>query len=536
MYKVLVVDDEKWIRKSLIQKLKNSEFKFSMLYEAADGDEALEIIKREEPQIVITDICMNVVDGIELIKTVSQSYPDIKFIIISGHAEFEYAEQAINLGVNGYILKPIQDDNFFKTLKKVISDLEFKKEIDRIIVDRRKLESDNTLLRQQQEIIRLLFSPAEAVDGADNSFNPVSSVLPFKPDSKYMLVIIHIDSSNYYTSEFKYKDKETLKFAVKNIITELAQNKNIFILDNQKDANQLLALVYHQQESSLRILCDKLVTEVYMNVAKYLGIDITVAVSSLCSKLSGELYKQARDAFDLRLIYGRNKIYRHENIKTNDRFIIPEHKFKLLQNFMEIQDLENIEAILNDIFSKSNLNQASGAYVRFLCSEIVNMLIKVCSRLNIAIGNKIDSALLSGEIVDSFHTSEEIVNYIYTTIANVLKPGLLLAADCKSVVTRVKEYIENHYSEDITVKGLSQKYAINADYLSTVYRQEMGQTIIKHLTSVRIEKACSLLKETDLSILDVASNVGYKDHQYFHRVFKKITGKTPAEYRSEFKR
>ena len=129
MYKILIVDDEKWIRKGIIAKLRHLGFEFSWIGESENGAEAVELIREQTPQIVITDVRMPVMDGIQMIKNLREAGWDIKTIIISGYADFHYAEQALNLGVWGYILKPIAEGNLRETLEKVMARLDEEKEL-----------------------------------------------------------------------------------------------------------------------------------------------------------------------------------------------------------------------------------------------------------------------------------------------------------------------------------------------------------------------------------------------------------------------
>jgi two-component system, response regulator YesN len=143
----------------------------------------------------------------------------------------------------------------------------------------------------------------------------------------------------------------------------------------------------------------------------------------------------------------------------------------------------------------------------------------------------INSEILSTETIDGFSNPDDIVNYILTTIIGMLKTENSILSDYKNIVIKVGKHIEQHYMDELTVKDLARKYAVNPDYLSTMYKKETGQTIIKHLNSIRIEKACLLMNTTSLSVSEIVKSVGFKDIQYFYKVFKKITGLTPAEYR-----
>lgn len=529
MYKILIVDDEKWIRKGLIAKLKFLGFDFLWVGEASNGEEADEIIQREQPHIVITDVRMPFMDGIQLIRKTRQSDTRIRFIIISGYTEFEYAEQALNMGVSGYLLKPIADNSLMETLRKVMKELGYEYEMRSAIEKRETLEKDNQVLVLERTINQAFHTPGEiAKDLLEGGIH-----LPWLEKSCcYILILIHIDSSNYYQSDFKYQDLDLIKFAIKNIVEEMGAGNKITVINNYKDITQLFVLYPSFCQESIKRHCDRFVFDMYAKIKKYLKISVTIAVSDSGEEISGELHRQAKLAFDMRLVNGGDQIYKYDNLRMNQKINIPEHRLKLLQKCMELYDFQNIQVILRDLFQEHKSSGASGVYARLLYLETVRIIIKICNNFDIDIETSFDPEFISGEVLDHFDSTDQIVSYLYTTIMDILHGEPAVGSDCRELVNKAKRYIENNFCEEITVKELANSYAINPNYFSTIFKRETGSTVMKFLTDVRMEKACRLLKETQAGVNEVAQIVGYQDTQYFYRVFKKATGKTPLEYRS----
>lgn len=414
---------------------------------------------------------MPMMDGIELIRAVRDEGRYTRFVIISGYAEFEYAEQALNMGVSGYILKPIPDNLLRDTFNNIIRQLEKEQDIDEERKKIKTLERDHKQLLLEQAV-NLVFHTPEAVAGR---ITEEQMQLPvFNQFLKHILILIHIDSSNYYESNFKYEDLNLLKFAIRNILEELGAHEPITVVNNIKDVTQIFVVYSHHEEESLRKNCDRFVINVFTKINKYLKASITVAVSGV-DGMSAEIYKQARAAFDMRLTRGSNQIYRYEMLETNQKITMPELKLKLLYKCIEMYDFPNVRVILTDIFVKDNEKGISGRYIRYLFSEIVNILVKICSRFN----------------------SES-----------------------------------ENFGEEITLKALAKKFAINPNYLSSIFRQYTGETLMKFVTDTRIEHACQLLRRSDAGIGEIAKAAGYEDIQYFYRVFKKNKGITPLEYRN----
>ena len=159
MYSILIVDDEKWIRKGIIAKLNYNGFNFSSFYEAEDGEEAIEILKQHQPQIVITDVRMPNIDGIELIRKTNAFNSNIKFIIISGYAEFDYIQKAITLGAVDYILKPIVDKQLSSAIQKVIDELDNEAKIEEILNKEKELKKANEFYELEYMINEVFNNP-----------------------------------------------------------------------------------------------------------------------------------------------------------------------------------------------------------------------------------------------------------------------------------------------------------------------------------------------------------------------------------------
>ena len=528
MYKILIVDDEEWIRRGIIAKLEYNGFQFSWAGEASNGDEALDIIRRESPHIVITDIRMNNMDGIELIRAAMRGYPKTKFIIITGYSEFEYAEQALNMGVLGYILKPVTDQNIKMNIDKAIALLDKEHEIKQIKDQEVILVKEKESLKQERILNQVLHSSSDMA--VENTFNSVLG--ESANDNWYMLALFHIDSSNYYDSDFKYQDLELIKFAIKNIMNDIRNDGGIRLFDNHKDINQIFALICGKQKELLHARFDRFIFESFSKIGKFLKISITISVSEMMPKFSNELYKQVKTAYDLRFTLGSNKVFRFEDFKNNRKYVFPEQKFKLFQSCLETYDLKNIEIALDSIFHQEDLKEASGVEIRLVYNEIINTLLKVCNKMNIDTEQIIDADFQVGEVLNSFGSIKEIVSYIYTTILALYKVDTNTAYDCRDMMIKVKDYIDKNYFEELSVKELSQKFAISPNYLSAVFKKETGESIKNYIMKRRVENACIMLKSTGFSIADISLSIGYADDQYFYRIFKKATGMTPFEYRN----
>jgi len=532
MYRILVVEDEALIRKGIVAKIKHNKFDFERIEEASDGREALAIMEKDHPDIVITDVKMPHIDGIELIRKAKELYQDMKFIIISGYAEFEYAEQALNMGVCGYILKPVTDRDLVDSLTRVIKDLDNSHKIKEIYSKKEMLEKHYDDLMLEKNLNQVL----HAVKKENGEYIPGYDEDIFGETEKeryFLLAIFNIDGKTYYESSFKYQDLELIKFSMRNIMNEVECDCKKHIINNYQDNNQLLLIIMHKQKERLKLTAEKYIAKVFRYVVDLLGISVTVGVSGIAERLSNDLYLQAKEAFDMRIIHKNGNVYRYDSLPITREYKLPSKEIRLLQKCIERKDYSNIEIVLKDIFSEKNLKGTSAEFIRIIWIEIINMLFRVCGDVKADKGNVLEPSLLSEKIVDRFESLDQIVSYLYTTVIGALRAGYDVDMSCNNKIKLAVHYIDQHYQEDISLNDLAYRFAMNPSYFSTVFKKVVGKNVTSYIADLRIEAACRLLKETQKSIVDISRSIGYEDIQYFYRVFKNKTGMTPMEFRKK---
>ncbi len=529
MYKVLVIDDEQWIRKGIVSKLINQGFQFDWINESEDAETALVFIKENRPDIVITDIRLPEMSGIDLIREIKKEYDEVQVIIISGYAEFQYAEQALNMGVGSYLLKPVPEEDLAKAMKHVIVNIEKQKEINQMETRKKRLEESNETLVLERAVNKVFHSRNEA-GGIDE---PVR-FCPMGEDKEhhYMLLLIHVDSSSYSDSAFKYEDIGLIKYAIKNIADEMRQGNNFVVMDNLKDVTQVMIVIAHPYAEELQRLCKTFAYDLYGKIIKYVAISVTIAISGVCNEISQEIYKQAMSAFNMRLI-NNSRIFSYDRIDYNTKFELAEHQLRLLERHITLGDYKNIKIILQDIFSYENLRNRKAEYIKSIYYEIIRIILKNFSIMEDTDSSLAIQRLLTDEIIERSDHPQQIVDYLYHTVTQILKEDKNTNVNCREIIGKAKEYINRNYVKEITVKDLASHFSVNPNYFSTVFKQETGITLTNYLKDTRIEKACDLLRNTQSTIHEIAQIVGYEDTQYFYRVFKKTLGITPLEYRNK---
>lgn len=525
MYSLLVVEDEKWIRKGIVHKIKKIDMPFDMIYDAKNGIEALEVIRENHIDIIITDICMPDMNGIDLIRRVKDFKENIEFIIISGYSEFQYAEAAINMGVKSYLLKPTTEEDLVTALNKAVSHIKEKKEYSNLSKENIYIKMFNEKLQFEKELNTLLKSH-------DKSSSFIEENYPGLYDSrKYRLIILNINFHAEYDSKNKYYDIDEVRNSIFDYLVGNIRYDNYYAFNNIDILNQIFILVWGN-EDSVKSTSNKISKKLFYECQNSDIMTKTIGISSIMDMINDELYKSAKKALDLRLIYGFNKIYNEEYTNVSNEFTFPKEELKLLKKNLERGYVKNVRILLSEIFSRGRFKKSNASNLYFLYSEVVNTIFETINQAGVDMEKIIDYDLSQYDIMNYANNMEDIPVYLYKLVEDTLVENKRNPINCRELINHIIKYIDNHYEEKITVKSLSSIYGINPNYFSTIFKEQLGMTCTRYITMKRLNHACRMLRETDINIEDIARSVGYSDIQYFYRVFKKEYNYTPMEYRN----
>lgn len=534
MYDILIADDEELIRRGMAAKIEGHDPRMGQILFASDGREALRIIREKRPSILITDIRMPDVDGLSLIRQTKEIMPELKLIIVSGFAEFDYAEQALEFGVSNYLLKPVSEAKLNEALGRSMNEL-----------DRRQWDNHLQTTREQQfwslqleQAVNQMIHGDEPEDSARAHVRELWETT----DGNYLLALLNIDGKTYFQSSFPEDHLELLKYAIGNIVYECfakwgvnisgSQVGKYLILNDSRDRKQLLLLLFHPSKEAFRYEPEVLLNQVRNLLAAHLSVSLTIGMSEPSSRLGAELYRQAVAAVQERLSHGSGKLYRYRN--TSGSVALPERELGLLEKYMERYDISSIRGILDSIFQEQYVQGQPVEYARRVWLQIVNILVHLEAQFGHDAPAKPIISLLDPSVLDKLDDLGGVRDYFCEIITDFLEKCPVEPVDASGKVDRALRYIEQHYDEDLSINDLaSLNGQMTPSYFSTLFKRETGKTVVSFITEKRLQQACRLLLETSGSVIDIANQVGYHDVQYFFRVFKKAVGKTPLEYRKK---
>jgi len=519
MYKMIMIDDEIEARNRVenILDFETLGFEVCGLYEnALDALDYIELYK--DVDLVVTDIKMPFMDGLQLSMLLHEKYPLIKVIIITGFDEFDYAKKALECGVIGYVMKPVTSEDFSEILKKSKS-----------ILDEEKTLYNNISELENYKIQSKEYFTASTLD-----------ILIKEPISDYVL-----ESIGFLDLDFSYKyylvltmllkDKKTLdeleyyETALKKVITETLDNE--CVSEKFMHKNKFVIILKSNEHFNIRRI-DILINEILLKMNKYYSCSLYVGVSKEGEGIESIsiLYHQSNHALMHKNLLEMNSVYYYSTISKNK--LQPKLEEDFLNNlrfFIRYKSMDRIEEELkriHDEFIKiNNISQRNYLLLDFSIS-----LMKCCS-------NPDQLTELYGDLYDhlqSFKISDELFDEILKIIKDIrnindeaLKTGF------SSTVNEILLYIQNNYSNpEINLNTLAEEMDLSVSYICAILKKERNETFVKILTDTRMNKAKELLQNKENKIIDIAERVGFFEPYYFSHTFKKATGYSPKEYRS----
>lgn len=472
MYRILIVDDEKLVIKSLKASIDWQEYGYSVIGEATSGKDALEFINKQKPDLVFTDIRMPEINGLELIKRGKRISGKTQFIVVSGYAEFAYAQKAMLYGAMGYCLKPFDDDEIINILKKVKLKLE-KLKVTTITNDYSLL--DTTSEDNRESLIKLLKENKVIASYAD----------------KKVIILVSIG-----------KNELEFSTSVSHVDFRLGPNKYVYIISVDK-RDYILSTLHISED------------------IKSVGISSIISIDENLNKYIENTTMAAYQFF----ITGKRDLYTTENIDYKDI----DNLVRKLENSAGKKDINTINKTLDNI---SQLIK-KGDYNIKLLFRMYNVIMSLFYRID---GEYYERYIYNYEQLTGIFTSaDDMIVYLRDLLNSQLKlkPKYQPEKIKNKTFRDVLQYVNKYYCNDISIQSVSKKFVINPSYLSQMFRKEIKKTFTQYLTSLRMSDACELLKDTEYTINEIADKIGYNDYFYFAKTFKKFTGKTPGNYREE---
>lgn len=536
MYKLLLVDDEDEVRQGIVKKIKWEEYGFELSGEARNGREALEIAEKVMPDVVITDIKMPFMDGIQLSEELRKSIAAVKIVILTGFDEFEYAQKAVNLKVTEYVLKPVSSEDLINILLKL------KAQLDDEIAKREDMELLKTHYIKSLPVLKEKFFSSLITSRIekDEIYEKCSNYGIDLKGEYFTVAVIRIQDNilkhnhKYHTTE----EAELIIYSVLNVVNEIGDMHNIHNIFIHDDNIVLIISSQEEKYKTLSVVVLSILEEIRQSVEKYLNLEITIGLGTIVNDISmiSDSWMNAVSALDYSLILGSNRIIWIEDIEpgSKDKIVFDKSMEHELESSIKVGTEKEVIETIDKMFCKLTDTKASFKDCQIYLLEMLTAILKAAQSSNIDLTSVfgVDYNLFMDiyRFKDLRHiegwfkeVSLKIMNYIMEERKDT----------CQLIVEKAKEYISRNYSEsDINIIDLCNYLHISQTYFSLIFKKETKMTFINYLTAIRMDEAKRLLKTTDMKNFEVAREVGYSEPNYFSYCFKRYLGMSPSEYRS----
>jgi len=527
MYRVFLVEDEPLIRQNIRNTIEKSNAPYTCCGEAGDGELALSIIQDMKPDILITDIKMPFMDGLELARHAKAIIPWLRVIIISGYDEFELARQAICLGVDQYLLKPVAGKELFAALQKASEQIE-----------EHKKNSASFLNVSNEEVVRnaLLSSLLEQLCGgeltADKALKQAGELNVDLLAKRYMVLFGRFEGVE------GHPNRQVIASKVRYVLSEdadilffLSGVENVVLLVKGDSDIDVTEKAYHRAQTLKHELEDAGDTV------------LTVSISGVVNRITGiqDAYHEAAILMKTFGQVNRGRIFCAGDIGQIDRSVSAGagSLFHLnIENKLKFAVKEDVAAIVEEFTQNLDQNEMQSVLYRYyILMDLANTAMRIIRNFHpetdpdAIMGDFINFQQVFQSAMSHAEFKELAIDICYKTIDLRDKSN---SSHHTKLVRRACAYIQENYNNpDISLNTVAAYVALSPTHFSTIFSQEMGVTFIDYLTGVRMEKVKEMLVSTDEKLVNIAFSVGYNEPNYLSYLFKKREGLTPKEFRQQ---
>ena len=499
MYRVLVVDDEK-IEREGIKFLLSMEEGEQEIFEAANGKQALNVLRSEEIDLLLTDIKMPHMDGLELARRAREENKNLQVVIFSGYNDFTFAQEAIRYGVTDYVLKPVDPEQFHDTISKAERE-----------IDRRKNEEVHEL--KEKNFLQQYFLQNYLYSGKEEVLKKAGEMIDLdKWNSWHCAILIETDRSFFDTAQDVLPDE---------IQKEL---RRVFFYVNLNTRQSLL--LFND------VYCDYALVakHIYLFLKRKYEVRFHLSVSrkfegyECLPEILGQLEQQMEEKF----YHPENHIFtsEEEEYRTVDKEVQDSQLMQKISEDISRKDTEQLWKhfrCLADKFQKNT--QFSAMYVKFVFSNVIQELFQE---------NRFSEERRLEKEIDRLYSCNDIREIIKVTEENIREYEAFLErsmSESRDEVAAVKNYIYQHYGDDLNLEMLAEKVYLSSGYLSFIFKKETGMNLNRFIRVFRMEKAKELLNTTNMKVAQVSEKVGFANVSYFCRSFREYYGSSPESYR-----
>lgn len=530
MWKIVIVDDDTTTLNGLRSLVDWKSFDVEVVGTAHNGQEGLKQIELHQPDLILTDIYMPVMNGIEMLKQIREQGNQAEVIILSGYEDFQYARSAVKLNVIDYLSKPAT----LEKIEKVISESIHK------LIDKREKFNEAKELEQFYEV-NLPMTQKMILKGFLESHYDTSQMTWLSSKfldmdtvhNHFAAFMIEYEKNHQFYQRSEY-DWLSIQCTVNDIVNEMIEkNPELYLIENQ--ANMIIIIVSSSDEADVYLKAKSLGARIIDNIKKLINLQVWVAIGKTVSSLHSirESYNEA-----LELLAERENLMNKSLLTREDLVQLSRQSQR-----RPIEYYHSITALV--ISGQTDMTrQKIDEFIDYLThleglnlNELRNIAVEFIGVLMTALYNQALSMEENGQNINIYKevgSIQSIHDFHEWTKERILPFCKLMSSKSsdkhKKTIDYIIRFVNDHYDEEITLDMISNKVFLTANYLSQIFKNSQGENFKNYVTRIRIEKAKEMMLQGNLKIYEIAEKVGYNNTAYFSQLFRKHTGLTPSEF------
>ncbi|TVY11112.1 response regulator [Paenibacillus cremeus] len=520
----LIVDDEPLMRIGIEMAIDWACYGIHEVLTAPNGRVALQMIEQQPPDILLTDVRMPGIDGLELSRIVKERWSRVKVVIISGYDDFSYAKKCISYGVTDYILKPIDGKTLSTAIEKIVHEIqeEHQKLQEQAAMSQRLNQTFG--IARQKVLKDILFG-----DAASLELQRYSKLLGLEHALQGGVAVALVKIHSFREKSTVFRDGGLLHFAVQNILEELLRIHQLGELVDVRLGS--LCLLLRPEDHAI---LEQFVNQALKAISETIRVQTAWGISGINEGgVSGmrRCYEEAARALKLRLLYPDTRMFQTGGVSELKSLPLPgAESLKSLYQALALGNVQPFQALLDSAFKEL---ASGGPYdpdsIEAYYLEMAGILETVHRDRGSERSDFLEQVREAHYFCDTLQDVLERMNDIFQTAFLELQSQF--RKPYSKVIRDVIDYLNANFKRDISLADAAGHVYLNRSYLSHLFGQETGSNFSDFLTELRIEKAKELFRSTTLKNYEIADEVGYRDFRHFGQIFKKHTGMTPSEYR-----
>lgn len=510
-YKVFLVEDEVMTREGIRDSVAWADTGYQFCGEAPDGEIALPLIREQQPDVVITDIKMPFMDGLQLSRILHETMPETKIIILSGHDEFKYAQEAIHIGVTEYLLKPLSAQDLQAVLSKVGHQLDREHQASRQLATLQARLSDQQALLRERCILNIALGNRTSLDIIEECQQlGIELVAPW-----YGALLIRADKLVVAQFELVQQFDAALAQALDSL------PNNVWC---KQDLISTVVILRGDSDEQIQRASQQLALRLREQIAAPLGVSVAVGVGQPVERVSAiaQSFTQATAQVNATSY----TLPATDSIKLESAVLQ-----RLLKNGVKADVETSLRAYLQPL-------AAARSSVRKLAPTIMTDALLPIDTILRELGAQPELVIAELRTITALLEHITSIDQLRSILGSMLERTIDYrdrhTHHQHALIDQARDYIEAHYADpDISLNTVAATVTLSPSYFSMVFGREVGETFVEFLTRIRIKHAMELLRTTALTSSEIAMRVGYQNPRYFHAVFRKATGKSPIEFRRQ---